>query len=352
MNPNLACRRVVFFAVFLLGFGALAYFHHGALGELAGPLGPEVRWASPEYTTLALASASLAVVAIYKIGRAFTMAYERIAMELAERREELCDESEGRTRALEGIAARLAHEVKNPLAAIKGLSTHVARQAEDPKTKERLGIVAAEAERLQEIVEGFLSFSRGLDELSIGPTKPYDIAHELQLLLETRAADAGIDIEVRGSRELALEADGKKLRQALLNIVLNAMQASPRGSTVTLEIAKSCIDGAAVVKIADRGAGMTPDVLERIRKPYFTTKEGGSGLGIAVARGIIEQHGGALRYESTSGRGTTATVTLPACAKTRSKLPDCRAMKAVQSAMEGRSTTTEPSLADGEKVPS
>ncbi|HEY8074521.1 MAG TPA: histidine kinase dimerization/phospho-acceptor domain-containing protein, partial [Labilithrix sp.] len=219
MNPNLACRRVVFFAVFLLGFGALAYFHHGALGELAGPLGPEVRWASPEYTTLALASASLAVVAIYKIGRAFTMAYERIAMELAERREELCDESEGRTRALEGIAARLAHEVKNPLAAIKGLSTHVARQAEDPKTKERLGIVAAEAERLQEIVEGFLSFSRGLDELSIGPTKPYDIAHELQLLLETRAADAGIDIEVRGSRELALEADGKKLRQALLNIV-------------------------------------------------------------------------------------------------------------------------------------
>jgi signal transduction histidine kinase len=121
---------------------------------------------------------------------------------------------------------------------------------------------------------------------------------------------------------------------------------------VTLEIAKSCIDGAAVVKIADRGAGMTPDVLERIRKPYFTTKEGGSGLGIAVARGIIEQHGGALRYESTSGRGTTATVTLPACAKTRSKLPDCRAMKAVQSAMEGRSTTTEPSLADGEKVPS
>ena len=64
----------------------------------------------------------------------------------------------------------------------------------------------------------------------------------------------------------------------------------------------------------DRGAGMGPEILDRIQKPYYTTKEGGSGLGIAVARGIIEQHGGTLRFESTAGRGTTATVHLPACA--------------------------------------
>jgi signal transduction histidine kinase len=190
----------------------------------------------------------------------------------------------------------------------------VARNATDEKVKERLTIVAAEAERLQEIVEGFLSFSRGLDDLSIGPTKPYDIARELSLLLETRAADAGVTLEVRGTGELSINADGKKLRQALLNLVLNAMQASGRGTTVTLEVAKSCSDGAAVVSVMDRGGGMAPEVLERIRKPYYTTKEGGSGLGIAVARGIIEQHGGALRYESATGRGTTATVTLPACA--------------------------------------
>jgi signal transduction histidine kinase len=350
MNPNLACKRVVFFAVFLLGFGALAFLSHGEPGLLGAP----VHWATPEYTTIALASSALTVVAIYKIGRGMTSAYERIALELAERREDLCDEAEGRTRALEGIAARLAHEVKNPLAAIKGLSTHVARQAEDPKVKERLSIVAGEAERLQDIVEGFLSFSRGLDELSIAPTKPYDIAHELSLLLETRAADAGIGIEVRGSRELTLNADNKKLRQALLNLVLNAMQASPRGSTVTLEVAKSCIDGAAVVKVMDRGAGMTPEILDRIRKPYYTTKEGGSGLGIAVARGIIEQHGGTLRFESTSGRGTTATVTLPPCAKAaqmgRTKLPDCRAYKAVQTALADADAPRHPT--DADKVPS
>lgn len=327
LHPILRRRRL-FVATFLGAFTGMAWLSHSFMCRLTGPLAPTPTVASAEYVTIALASVAVTLISIYHIGKGVTLAYERIALELAERREELCDENEGRTRALEGIAARLAHEVKNPLAAIKGLSTHVARNAEDPKVKERLSIVAAEAERLQEIVEGFLSFSRGLDDLQVGPTRPYEIARELSLLLETRAADAGVSLEVRGSRELTLNADNKKLRQALLNLVLNAMQASTRGATVTLEVAKSCADGAAVIRVMDRGAGMTPEILDRIRKPYFTTKESGTGLGIAVARGIIEQHGGSLRFESTSGRGTTATVVLPACAMTagqRAKLPNpCR----------------------------
>ena len=337
MNPNLDRKRYAVLGFFLAGFVVMALSANTAMGELCGPLAPQVRWASGEFVALSFASATMAALAIFKMGRAISVAYERIALELAVRREELCDESEGRTRALEGIAARLAHEVKNPLAAIKGLSTHVARNATDEKVKERLTIVASEAERLQEIVEGFLSFSRGLDDLTIGPTKPYEIARELSLLLETRAADAGVTLEVRGSRELTLNADDKKLRQALLNLVLNAMQASTRGTTVTLEVAKSCSDGAAVMRVMDRGAGMGPEILDRIQKPYYTTKEGGSGLGIAVARGIIEQHGGTLRFESSSGRGTTATVHLPACAREaqakKTKLPNpCRA--AFASALE------------------
>jgi signal transduction histidine kinase len=364
MNPNLDRKRYGVLGFFLIGFVLMAICANTAIGELCSPLAPNVHFASGEYIALSFVSATMAALTIFKMGRAIGGAYERIALELAVRREELCDESEGRTRALEGIAARLAHEVKNPLAAIKGLSTHVARNASDEKVKERLTIVASEAERLQEIVEGFLSFSRGLDDLTIGPTKPYDIARELSLLLETRAADAGVTIEVRGSRELSLNADDRKLRQALLNLVLNAMQASTRGTTVTLEVAKSCSDGAAVVRVMDRGAGMGPEILDRIRKPYYTTKEGGSGLGIAVARGIIEQHGGTLRFESTSGRGTTATVHLPACAHLaqakKAKLPNpCHA--AVASALEplmGRkrdsaSSVGAPPVGVGpEKVPS
>ena len=209
MNPNLDRKRHAVLAFFLVGFVVMATFSNTAIGELCEPLAPRIHWASSEFIALSFISATMASLAVFKMGRTISLAYERIALELAVRREELCDESEGRTRALEGIAARLAHEVKNPLAAIKGLSTHVARNATDEKVKERLTIVASEAERLQEIVEGFLSFSRGLDDLTIAPTKPYDIARELSLLLETRAADAGVTLEVRGSREL----DAQRRRQ-------------------------------------------------------------------------------------------------------------------------------------------
>jgi signal transduction histidine kinase len=264
------------------------------------------------------------LAALYFMGKGVTEVYEQVAIELAERREEICTESEDRTRALEGIAARLAHEVKNPLAAIKGLSTHMARNSADPKTAERLAIVAAEADRLQGIVDGFLSFSRGLDDLQLGPTVPHALARELVLLLETRAADGGVKLEVKGSEELVLNADGRKLRQALLNLVLNAMHASPAGETVTIEVAKCCA-GAACIKVIDRGHGMTPEVLDRIRRPYFTTKDGGSGLGVAVARGLVEQHGGQIHYESRPGKGTTVTLDLPACAQAATnarKLPN------------------------------
>jgi signal transduction histidine kinase len=286
---------------------------HTALGHLAPPLTPAAGFASAEYVVISAAAMLFTGFCVHFMGLKLSSVYERVALELAERREEICTENEDRTRALEGIAARLAHEVKNPLAAIKGLSTHMARNATDAKTAERLSIVAAEADRLQAIVDGFLSFSRGLDDLVVAPVVPHALASELAVLLETRAAESGVGLEVKGSAELVLNADGRKLRQALLNLVLNAMQASPTGEKVTIEIAQCC-GGAACIKVIDRGAGMSTDVLERIRKPYFTTREGGSGLGIAVARGLIEQHGGQLHYDSKPGRGTTVTIDMPACA--------------------------------------
>ncbi|MCL2776875.1 MAG: HAMP domain-containing histidine kinase [Polyangiaceae bacterium] len=345
LNPELADRRPLLFGGFVVGLGIMALAAHTRLVLLFAPLAPQMQWASDEYVALSLISGLVAAASCFKIGRGVTRAYERIGLELAVRREELCDESEGRTRALEGIAARLAHEVKNPLAAIKGLSTHVARNATDAKVKERLAIVSAEAERLQGIVEGFLSFSRGLGELDLAEVRPFDIARELVLLLETRATDVGVNLEVRGSRELMIFADNKKLRQAILNLVLNAMQASPGGSDVSIEVAKSCADGAAQIQVKDRGAGMAPEVLARIRKPYFTTKEGGSGLGIAIARGIIEQHGGSLCFESKCGRGTTATILLPANAEASNsnlaKLPNPRSMLASTGAIAAPSTQPE-----------
>jgi signal transduction histidine kinase len=209
------------------------------------------------------------------------------------------------------VAARLAHEVKNPLAAIKGLSTHMARGAGDPKTAERLGIVAQEADRLQAIVDGFLGFTRGLDDLRLARVVPYDVARELVVLLEMRAEEAGVGIEVVGDERAEVVADARKLRQALLNVVLNAMQASPQGSRVTIGIARGGPDTLRI-RVVDRGAGMKPAVLDRIRKPHFTTRAGGSGLGVAIARAVVEQHGGSMTIESTDTLGTTVTIELPA----------------------------------------
>jgi signal transduction histidine kinase len=331
--------RPVLGAMLVIGFATLALTSHTAVGQLAGPLAPTAEGLTVVHVSVAMFAVFVTMIGIFRMGWSLTAGYERAALELAERREELCTENEDRTRALEGIAARLAHEVKNPLAAIKGLSTHMARQATDPKTAERLAIVAGEADRLQSIVDGFLSFSRGLDDLKVGPTRPYEIARELGVLLETRAEEAGVAIEASGDENLVLDADPRKLRQALLNVVLNAIQASPRGSSVRLAVARDC-DGARLT-VRDDGIGMTPEILERIRKPYFTTKEGGTGLGLAVARGLVEQHGGSLEFKSVPRTGTTVTIFLPMKAKPCARLP-----YAIRALSEGANKEGTPAVAE------
>jgi signal transduction histidine kinase len=300
--------RGAYFAVTVAAFAAMGAFAQSAVfappSLLAWSHGP-----SAAYVIIATLVLAFASVSLLRLGSAITSAYAEIALELAACREEICEESEDHSRALEGVAARLAHEVKNPLAAIKALSAHVARTAEDPRIVERLNIVAAEADRLREILDGFLSFSRGLDDLKLAEVRPYEVARELAVLLETRAAEAGLELAVVGDAEVAVRADGRKLRQALLNLVLNAMQASPPGSTVRISVEKQA-DGVCI-RVVDRGVGMSMEILERIQKPYFSTRAGGAGLGVAVARALIRQHGGEMRFDSQSGLGTTVTVELP-----------------------------------------
>jgi signal transduction histidine kinase len=318
MNPAFEGWRRFYFRLILVGFIAVAALSHTKVGELFVPLSPIGPWQSTEYVVLSFASVLFTIAAVKKMSFHITKVYERVALDLADRREELWCENEDRTRSMEGIAARLAHEVKNPLAAIRGMSAHLCGQATDDKTRERLAIVQNEAERLQQIVDGFLSFSRGLEDLKIEKTRPHEVAKEIAALLEMSAAEAGITLEVKGNPELTLNADRRKLRQALLNFVLNAIQASPAGSTVKIEIAKSS-DGAAHIEVQDHGSGMSPEVMERIKRPYFSTKKGGAGLGVAIARGLVEQHGGTLRYESAAGKGTRVHLDLPACAMKAAK---------------------------------
>ena len=318
-------HRKAYFAAIVLAAVGLAFYTRTGLAEAALPYIIHDGHVTTEHLVLTLGCVLFVVLGVIRMGDVIHSAYAQIAIELASRREELADETADRTRAVETIAARLAHEVKNPLAAIRGLSSHMARTTDDPKVAERLAIVASEAERLQSIVDGFLSFSRGLDDLSVAPLSPYEVARELTLLLETRAAEAGITLSVSGASDLSISADARKLRQALLNLVVNAIQASRPGSAVDLRIRKGHSKDCAVIEVEDAGAGMTAEVLERIQKPYFTTKETGTGLGVAIARSLVEQHGGSLVFESRVGKGTTAIVTLPTttCAMAAAKVLPC-----------------------------
>jgi two-component system sensor histidine kinase HydH len=303
-------------ALFAGGAAALllvvAFASATPVGRLVAPLAPEAGRPSLDAILIVAGSLVVTVVNVAGFWSMVTAAYATVASELGSRREELCSMGEERVRELEGAAAELAHEMKNPLASIKALSAHLARYPGfDERTVQRLEVVSSEADRLGAIVDSFLSLSRGLAPLCVGAVRPHAIARELKLLLDERARQAGVGIEVTGGAECEIQADAKKLQRALFYLAMNAVQASAPGQTVTLDIGPGTSAGTVAIRVIDRGEGMCNVALARLQRPPFTTRKGGAGLGVAVARALVNQHGGELSYASVPRQGTTATIALP-----------------------------------------
>jgi len=234
------------------------------------------------------------------------------AREAAERalrraRELMSHQMCNRTRELEQVGASLSHELKNPLQAIKILVQLSAREAKEPEARERLRVAAQEVERMQGLIGDYLSFARPLDKLHAEPLDLASIGDEVVAVLSVRAASAGVSLERRGAARV--EADPRRVREALHNLVANALEACPQGAKVAVEISEG--DDGARIAVRDSGRGMPKDVLERLGTPFFTTRDEGTGLGVALARAVFTQHGGSLRYESNPGTGTVATAILP-----------------------------------------
>ena len=293
-------------------------------GALVAPLAPHGGHASLEFVALAAGSVLVTAAQVSMFWGYIAAAYDKVALELGTRREELCSLGEDRTREIEGAAAMLAHEMKNPLASIKCLSAHLARRCSlDDKTVERLEVVSSEAVRLESIVDGFLSLSRGLGELVVKRERLVEIVQGLLLLLDVRANQAGVSLELLAPADLEAEVDARKIQRALFCLLMNAVQASPAGQAVTIDVrAGGTPSGAQVqIRVVDRGEGMSGEVLERLQRPPFTTRPDGAGLGVAVARTLVEQHGGRLLYQSTPGQGTTAIIELPQRQQAREPAP-------------------------------
>ncbi len=205
------------------------------------------------------------------------------------------------------IGPEVVHELKNPLTAMKVLVQLGLRNPAESHSHARLAVIEKAVARMQEILNGYLSSTRPLEEADLSRIELGQLVSETLLLLSGQASEAGVRLLARG--DAMVEADPRRLKEALLNLVANAIEATPAGGEVVVEARSSA--GQAEIVVRDTGRGMRPETLRRLGTPFFTTREDGTGLGVMLARSAIALHGGSLRYESEPGKGTTVRATLP-----------------------------------------
>ncbi|MCX5739603.1 MAG: ATP-binding protein [Proteobacteria bacterium] len=230
------------------------------------------------------------------------------------------------------LAADLAHEIRNPLAAISGSIQILEGGAEGEESDEArrlMNIVVRETDRLNALITDFLLFARP------APARPEPVAIETVLrdmaqLFES-VRPPSVELVIDAPPELRVVADDRQLRQLLWNLFLNAVQAMPDGGRLEIRAQRAAAQGAALerrngnaegppwveIRVADTGTGIAEDVLERIFDPFFTTKKEGSGLGLATVHRIVEGNGGHVKVESAVDRGTRFCVLLPAADRAR-----------------------------------
>src|SRR5208282_5782794 len=220
------------------------------------------------------------------------------------------------------MAAVVAHEVNNPLSGIltyaKLLRKWVASgQVGQEKREEAMGcldLIATESRRCGDLVKNLLTLSRSAP-MNIEHTDLRTVIDRCLLLVRHQLELGGIHLELNIAQDMPrVPCDPAQIEQVLLALIMNAIDAMPRGGNIWLQTRLSDDESEIEIRVRDDGAGIAPDVLPQIFEPFLTTKESGHGvgLGLAISRGIVERHQGRIEVESALGRGTTFTVTLPA----------------------------------------
>jgi two-component system sensor histidine kinase HydH len=213
--------------------------------------------------------------------------------------------------ALGRLSAGLAHEIKNPLNTIAVLLYAMIEQAAgDTRALADLRVIESEIRRLSLLVDQFLDFARPRPP-EFGRQDVNEIVEETLLLVRPQATRENVRIDRSPVEPIApVWADGTQLKQVFLNLALNALQAMSGGGTLAVSVRRR--NGGVAVEFADTGPGIPPEIRERLFEPFFTTRRGGHGLGLAISHRIVESHSGKLILESEPGKGTRAIVWLPA----------------------------------------
>jgi signal transduction histidine kinase len=218
--------------------------------------------------------------------------------------------------ALGRLTSGVTHEVKNPLNAMRiHLELLRARLAQvgpppSPEIAENLDVIAHEIQRLDRVVQGFLRFVRPQD-LRLAPVDVNMVLSDVARLARPEAARSGVEIVLDLARGLPpVMADAELLAQASGNLVSNGVQAMAGGGTLVVASRRSA-PGGVEIRVADQGVGIPPENLDKIFRLYFTTKPGGSGIGLAMVYRIVQMHDGRIDVDSTVGKGTTVKLTVP-----------------------------------------
>jgi signal transduction histidine kinase len=234
------------------------------------------------------------------------------SLSLAERHEKLA--------SLGMLAAGVAHEIRNPLTAIKA-AVFIQQKKFAPGSPEAAdaALVQREILRLERIVTEFLQFARPAEpELATIPAE--QPLQEVQSLLGPALARNNIRLLLEDSAPLSVKVDGEQMKQVLINLVQNAADSIGRDGAITLRSRADRKPLAAgetdvvILEVADTGPGIAPEVEKRLFDPFFTTKAEGTGLGLSIAACIVQKHGGALQYQTQVNHGTTFGIILPRAA--------------------------------------
>jgi signal transduction histidine kinase len=209
------------------------------------------------------------------------------------------------------LTSGVAHEVKNPLNAMRiHLELLRTRLGQDrPDVADNVEVIGESLQRLDRVVQGFLRFMRPQD-LRLQPLDANALVGEVARIAETEVRAAGVTVDLDLASDLPLvAADQELIQQAVSNLATNGIQAMAPGGTLTLGTRRAP-DGGVEIRVVDQGTGIAPEDLDRVFRLYYTTKPGGSGIGLSLVYRIVQMHDGRIDVDSTVGKGTTMTVTL------------------------------------------
>jgi two-component system, NtrC family, sensor histidine kinase HydH len=218
------------------------------------------------------------------------------------------------------FATGIAHEIRNPLAAIKTSVQALARREREPKRVQLLVEMEGEIDRLARVVSDLLDFGRPRPPIPVAvPVR--ELSRRIAAIIEPEAVRRELHFSCQGDSDLELWADSDHLQQIVLNLALNAVQATPAGGAVVLR-ASAANDGQVALEISDTGCGIAADLLQRVSDPFFTTKTKGVGLGLSISRQLCELNGGRMTIDSAPGQGTVVRVLLPSARTHHADRPD------------------------------